>query len=246
MDLKTFFAENPTGAVAFSGGLNSSFLLWAAAEYGKDWHAYFLRTAFQPDTETQDVQMISSHYQIPLTILNGDIFLCADIISNTEKRCSLCKQRMFSAISQKAKQDGYHLLIDGTVCDSLSAAECPQIRDFSAILLRSPLKEYGLSKSDLRLLARKIHLPNWNKTAYSCLATRVAHGTAITREHLQHVQRAETLLSSLGFQNYRVQVSDDALTLLFPHHQISYAQTMRTTIDKQLSPLFPSIIIRTF
>ena len=82
MELKSFFEQNPSGALAFSGGTDSSLLVWAAAKYGKDWHAYYVHSAFQPAFELADARKIASQCQLPLTIIEADILRYPEVAAN--------------------------------------------------------------------------------------------------------------------------------------------------------------------
>lgn len=98
MQLSDFFEQNSSGALAFSGGTDSSLLVWAAAKYGKDWHAYYLHSAFQPAFELADARKIAYQCQIPLTIIEADILRYPEVTANPADRCYHCKRRVFSAI----------------------------------------------------------------------------------------------------------------------------------------------------
>ena len=114
MTLQDFFQSTSHGAIAYSGGVDSSLLVWAAAQYGRDWRAYYVRTVFQPEFELLDAKKIAAECGIPLTILEGDILQFPEIRTNPADRCYHCKHRLFSAIGQQAAVDGCSLLIDGT------------------------------------------------------------------------------------------------------------------------------------
>ena len=114
MTLSGFFEQNPSGALAFSGGVDSSLLVWAARTYGRDWRAYYMHTAFQPAFELADARRIAEQCGMPLTVLEGDILSVPEVAANPADRCYHCKRHIFSAIGRQAAADGYRLLIDGT------------------------------------------------------------------------------------------------------------------------------------
>ena len=229
MTLEQFFRENPAGALAFSGGTDSSLLVWAAQKYGMNWRAYFVSSAFQPAFELADAKKVAGECGMPLTVIPVDIFSCPEVIENPENRCYYCKQRVFSRILEQAKTDGYSLVIDGTNASD-DASDRPGMRALAELSVRSPLRECGLTKGEVRELAREAGLFIWNKPSYACLATRVPAGTAITAEALGKAERGEAALARLGFLNFRVRVCGSIALLQFTEDQFAYALRRREEI----------------
>lgn len=242
MDLKSFFEQNPSGALAFSGGTDSSLLVWAAAQYGKDWHAYFVRSAFQPAFELADARKIAYQCCLPLTIIEADILQYPEVTANPADRCYHCKRRIFSAILHQAAADGYTLVIDGTNASD-DAGDRPGMKALRELKVRSPLRECGLTKGDVRALCRQAGLCVWNKPSYACLATRVPTGTPITAETLQHIEQSENLLSSMGFQDFRVRVHGSTAVLQFTEDQFTYAWECREKLLSRLKPIFRQVTL---
>lgn len=114
MQLSDFFEQNPRGAVAYSGGVDSSLLVWAAMKYGRDWRAYYVHSAFQPAFELEDAKQVAAQCGMPLTVIEADIFQHPEVIANPANRCYYCKHRIFAAILRQGASDGYSLVIDGT------------------------------------------------------------------------------------------------------------------------------------
>ena len=98
MQLSDFFEQNPRGAVAYSGGVDSSLLVWAAMKYGRDWRAYYVHSAFQPAFELEDAKQVAAQCGMPLTVIEADIFQHPEVIANPANRCYYCKHRIFAAI----------------------------------------------------------------------------------------------------------------------------------------------------
>ena len=242
MTLQDFFQSTSHGAIAYSGGVDSSLLVWATAQYGRDWRAYYVRTVFQPEFELLDAKKIAAECGIPLTILEGDILQFPEIRTNPADRCYHCKHRLFSAIGQQAAVDGCSLLIDGTNASD-DEGDRPGMRALRELRVRSPLRECGLTKGDVRQLCREVHLSVWNKPAYACLATRIPTGTPITREALWSIEQGENLLSSLGFQNFRIRLHGGAAVLQVQEDQFSYACENREAILARLSPVFSLVTL---
>lgn len=242
MTLQEFFQCHPSGALAFSGGTKSSLLVWAAKQYGQDWHAYYVNTAFQPDFELADARKIASECGLPLTRIDGDILKCRDVVENSSDRCYFCKRAIFSMIRHQAELDGFSLLIDGTDASD-NVPPSPEKKALEEFGIRSPLQECGLTKWDIRDLSRQADLFTWNKPAYSCLATRIPFGTPLTADALRRVEQGENLLYSLGFTNFRICLHGSAAILQLPQELFSYAIQRREAILERLKPLFPLVAI---
>ena len=242
MELKSFFEQNPSGALAFSGGTDSSLLVWAAAKYGKDWHAYYVHSAFQPAFELADARKIASQCQLPLTIIEADILRYPEVAANPPDRCYYCKRRVFSAILHQAAADGYALVIDGTnASDDLS--QRPGSRALAELSVRSPLLEAGLTKAEIRRLSREAGLPTWDKPAYACLATRIPAGEPITREALARTERAESYLSSLGFRDFRVRTRGNGALLQVRQEDLPLVLSRREEIVNTLKSDYVSVTL---
>ena len=114
MTLQTFFQHNPKVAVAFSGGTDSAFLLYAARQYAKDVHAYYVRSAFQPQFEYNDAVELAKHLDVSLTVIQADVLSSPVVTENPPDRCYHCKKVIFSKIVEAATHDGFLVLLDGT------------------------------------------------------------------------------------------------------------------------------------
>jgi len=242
MTLEEFFRENRLVALGFSGGVDSSYLLWAARSLGADVRAYYAKSAFQPAFEMQDALSIAKHIGAEVKVLSADILASKEVAANPENRCYHCKKILFGALVAQASADGIQVIIDGTnASDDLG--DRPGAAALAEMSVRSPLRECGLTKSDIRRLSKEAGLPNWNKPAYSCLATRVPSGREITSELLQRVEGAEAALFALGFDGFRVRVFGEAAKLQLPFEQMKKALDMREDVLKALRPFFDQILL---
>ena len=131
---------------------------------------------------------------------------------NPPDRCYHCKRSLFTALLAAAKADGFSVVLDGSNASD-DAGDRPGMRALRELEVRSPLRECGLTKSDVRRLAREAGLPVWDKPSYACLATRVPTGTAITREDLGRVERGEQALAAMGFHDFRLRLRGDGALL---------------------------------
>ena len=143
MTLNEFFSLVPKAAVAFSGGTDSAFLLWAARECGCDVRAYYVKTAFQPQFELEDAHRLASELEVPMTVVEADILAVPEAAANGPQRCYHCKTALFSQLRQAAREDGYTVLLDGTNASD-DAGDRPGMRALRELEVRSPLRECGL------------------------------------------------------------------------------------------------------
>lgn len=242
MNLDDFFAQNPVVALAFSGGVDSSYLLYAALQSGAKVRAYYVKSAFQPEFEWADARRLAAQLGADLQVIPADILACPDVSRNDERRCYACKKALFSLLKQRAEQDGYPILIDGTN-DSDSADDRPGMQALRELGVRSPLRECGIGKAQIRQLSRAAGLFTWDKPAYACLATRIPTGTPITGAMLERVEQAERILFDLGFTDFRVRVLGDAARLQLKAADLTVAVARRHEIRRLLAPWFTAVLL---
>ena len=154
MTLQEFFAENARAAIAFSGGVDSSYLLYAAVQCGADVHAYFAKTAFQPRFELDDARRLAESVGARLTVLELDALSSEDVARNPANRCYYCKQNIFGNLKRAAAEDGFTLILDGTNASD-DAGDRPGMRALREMDVRSPLRECGLTKAEIRRLSHE-------------------------------------------------------------------------------------------
>lgn len=242
MNLQDFFQENPICAVAFSGGVDSACLLHAAVTYGRKTAAYFAKTPFQPDFELEDAKQIAARLGAALKILEFDILTVPEAAANPADRCYYCKRALFTRLIQAADGDGFPVVLDG--CNaSDDAGDRPGMQALRELGVRSPLRECGLTKSDVRAMAREAGLPVWNKPSYACLATRIPTGTPITAEDLRRVARGEKLLAELGLSDFRLRLRGEDALLQVRREQMTLAQTVLPQAKERLAEDFREIIL---
>ena len=244
MTLQEFFAEHPKVALGFSGGVDSSYLLWAAVNAGTDIAPYYIQTAFQPAFELEDAQRLCAQIGVKLNVIRLDALADPRVAANPANRCYYCKVGLFGALRARAKADGYDLLLDGTNASD-DAGDRPGMKALREMEVRSPLRECGLTKAMIRQESRKAGLFTWDKPAYACLATRVPTGRTITSELLRRVEGAETALFALGFTDFRVRLYDEAARLQLPEGQLAKAVEQRQAIRQALAPWFDVVLLDT-
>lgn len=244
MTLQEFFTEHPKVALGFSGGVDSSYLLWAAVNAGADIAPYYIQTAFQPAFELEDARRLCEQIGVKLNVIQLDALADPRVAANPANRCYYCKVGLFGALRARAKADGYDLLLDGTNASD-DAGDRPGMKALREMEVRSPLRECGLTKAMIRQESRKAGLFTWDKPAYACLATRVPTGRTITPELLRRVEGAETALFALGFTDFRVRLYDDAARLQLPEGQLAKAAEQRQAIRQALAPWFDIVLLDT-
>lgn len=242
MTLLAFFKENPKAALGFSGGVDSSYLLYAGVQAGADIHPYYIKTAFQPQFELDDAERLCAQLGVPLTVLELDVLKNEAVTANPPDRCYHCKTALFGALSTRALADGYTLLLDGTNASD-DAGERPGMRALKELHVCSPLRECGLTKAEIRRLSREAGLFTWDKPAYACLATRIPSGDAITAEKLLATERAEAVLFSLGLTDFRVRNYRGAARLQFPEAQLNAVLAHRAEILQELKKDYPAVLL---
>ena len=243
MQLKQFFEQNPRIAIAFSGGVDSSYLLYAAKAAGIDVHAYFIKAEFQPLFELNEAVYIAKLLDIPLTVETFNVLNEPDVVANSAERCYHCKTKILERLWSLARADGFTVLCDGTNADD-DESDRPGMKALREQGVVSPLRDADLSKSNIRALSKKAGLPTHKKPAYACLATRVPTGTAITSEFLTKIERAEGSLFEMGFSDFRIRlIPPDTAKIQMTKKQWKKAVAMREKILKALEGDFNSVVL---
>jgi len=242
MELKDFFNENKSVALGFSGGVDSSYLFYAAAKYGADVKAYFVKTAFQPEFELIDAKQIAQQIGAEITVVKLDILADEKVTSNPANRCYYCKQKIFGAIQAQAIKDGCELIIDGSNASD-DEDDRPGMKAIRELSVRSPLRECGLTKADVRELSKAAGLFTWDKPAYACLATRIPTGQEITKDMLTRIELSEDGLFHLGFSDFRVRVMGDIAKLQVPKDQMYHMLNKHEAVLAALKPYFATVLL---
>lgn len=191
-------------AVAFSGGVDSSFLLKCAHDaLGDSALGVTARSSTYPARELAEATEFAKQYGIPHVIIDSEELDIKNYAQNPKERCYYCKNELFHRIRAVAEIHGIHTIAEGSNCDDLSDYR-PGMRAVEEQGILSPLRQAGLFKEEIRRLSQEIGLATWNKPSFACLASRVPYGEAITREKLAMIEQAEQFLLDLGFTQVRV------------------------------------------
>jgi uncharacterized protein len=202
--LNTILKDLKSFVVAFSGGVDSSFLAFRAASLERvRITAITIRTPYIPDHEINEAVEFASSNGIDHKVI--DVFFPEIIRHNPVDRCYLCKKTLFSEILEFAHLNGFNHVVDGTNADDKNDFR-PGLRALSELMVRSPLAEAGLTKTDIRELSKKAGLGFWDKPAMACLLTRIPYNTEVSEGMLRMIEKAEDLLLEKGYPGTRVRV----------------------------------------
>ena len=242
MTLQDFFKQHKKLALAFSGGVDSAYLLYEGIVAGCDIHAYYVKSAFQPQFELEDAKKLAATLGAAMTILDLDVLSDPVITKNPANRCYHCKKKIFGAIMAQASADGYSLLIDGTNASD-DASDRPGMKALQELEVRSPLRECSITKTEVRSLSKKAGLFTWNKPAYACLATRIPAETEITAKKLQATEQSEKILSDLGFSDFRIRLSGKDAKIQVREDQLEKLLLYRKEILEKLKPYYAAVTV---
>lgn len=224
--------------VAFSGGVDSSLLLAMAAETlgAENVLAAMAVSTIFPQRERVTAVKIARQVGVELREFETPQLADANFTANPTDRCYYCKAMLLGRLKKLADEGGYAAVITGSNADDDSDYR-PGRRAEKQLGVRCPLAESGLNKSEIRSASKAMGLPNWNRPAFACLATRIPYGREITAEKLARVERAEEVLISLGFTQCRVRDHDTIARIEVPADLIERAVTLRESIAGPLKAL---------
>ncbi|MCX6332983.1 MAG: ATP-dependent sacrificial sulfur transferase LarE, partial [Bacteroidia bacterium] len=202
--LDSILKELRSFAIAFSGGVDSSFLVYRAKNLGKlNMTAVTIRTPYISSREINDAIEFAESHGINHKII--DLEFPGIIRHNPKERCYLCKKTLFSKIAEFASDNGYQYILDGTNADDGLEIR-PGLKALKELSVRSPLAEAGLTKKEIRELLMIEGLPMWDKPSMACLLTRIPYETEVTEGMLRMIEKAEDLLFDRGYPGTRVRL----------------------------------------
>ncbi len=207
--LRALLREAKLAVLAYSGGVDSSLLLRAAAEVmGSRVIAVTAASETYPQGELEEAKEFTRSLGVTHRILRTQELASEEFARNSPERCYFCKKELYGKLKQIAEAEGISFIFDGSNTDDLRDHR-PGRKAAEEFSVRSPLVEAGLSKSDVRALAQFLNLPMWDKPSLACLSSRIPYGTRITLDILETIQSAEDQLRALGFRQVRVRHHGD-------------------------------------
>mgnify|MGYP003870798681 CR=1 FL=1 len=194
-------------AVAYSGGVDSSLLLFAATKVlKKNVIAVTAAAPFIPKWEVEDAQIQAGKFNVRHIVFDVDLPLL--VSNNPPDRCYHCKLTLFSMMMERIRGEGDYILIDGSNADEINEYR-PGFKALKELGVRSPMVDAGLTKQNIRYLSKMFGLDTWDKPAYACLLSRIPYNTEITPVLLERIENAEKFLIDLGIKAVRVRSHGD-------------------------------------
>ena len=198
-----------SAAVAFSGGVDSTFLLKAAHDaLGENVTAITVRSCLFPKREMDEAADFAKKLGVKHIIIDIDELSIPGFKENPPDRCYICKRELFTRMKTEVRKFGAKAMLEGSNTDDMNDYR-PGMTAIKELDIKSPLRDSGLSKAEIRALSREMGLPTWQKPSFACLASRFVYGEEITKEKLAKIERAEALLLDMGFTQVRVRLHGD-------------------------------------
>jgi uncharacterized protein len=232
--LENYIKNLKSLAVAFSGGTDSSFLLYLAHQIlGTNALGLTVKSPYIAQWEVDEALEFVKKYNIPHKII--EVPFDEQIRNNPSNRCYLCKLKVFNIIKKEALSSGFQYLADGTNHDDLSDFR-PGLRALKEMNIKSPLLECEISKDEVREISKHFNIPTWNKPAYACLLTRLPVDTQVNESSLRRIEKSEKFLIDQGIRAVRVREHANLARIETTENNISLLldPEMRANIAKNL------------
>ncbi|MFU0784172.1 MAG: ATP-dependent sacrificial sulfur transferase LarE [Thermoanaerobacterium thermosaccharolyticum] len=220
-NLKKYIKQLGSAVIAFSGGVDSTFLAKVCKDVLNDsCLAVTATSSTYPEREFKEALELAKEIGIRHKIIKSEELEIEGFSKNPIDRCYYCKSELFSKLKKVADDEGIEYVLDGTNADDTGDFR-PGRRAAKELGVKSPLLECGFTKDDIREMSKRLGLPTWNKPAYACLSSRFPYGQEITSEKLSMVEKSEEYLLNLGFVGFRVRHHGDVARIELNPDQIN-------------------------